>query len=173
MPFDNGPGLTSFYGFAVYGSDVYGEWADDVPATTTGIYVVQDGYCPRYLRFQFSGATLPLYVFEVNPSEYNPYPQRTTQQYQTVLNFNPTVDENYNKIEMSMAWQRMPESMWEAIYPYTRKKVDGTSEDLYLWDGEIGHFRETRIKVENFKGEVKGGYDPVDRFTVSMAFRIA
>lgn len=168
-PFED-PGYTAYYGYGIYGQNVYGT-LDEAPNITTGIYVVQNGYCPLYLRFQFSGATLPLYVFDVNPSTYDPYPQRTTQSYNLILNFDTTIDQDYKKIEINMQWDRMPEAMWEAIYPYTRKKVDGTSESLYFWDGAIGHYKESLIKIEDFQGEVRAGLDAIDRFNVSMRLR--
>ncbi len=168
MAFDNGPGFTAYYGYGIYGQDVYGVLEEPI---TTGIYLLQSGYCPQYLRFQFSGVTLPLYVFHLNPSSYDPYPQRTTQSYRAITNFDPTVDEDYKKIEIDMSWTRMSEIMWESIYPYTRKKVDGTSEPLYFWDGTIGHYKGSLIKLEYFKGEVKAGTDPIDRFNVSMKIR--
>ncbi len=171
MSFNDGPGFGAVYGYGLYGSNVYGVIAGAPAPVVTGIYVIQDGYCPRYLRFQFSGIALPLYVFDINPSNYDAYPQRTTQQYQNILNFNPTVDENYNKIEIDMSWDRIPENMWEMLYPYTRKRVDGTSEPLFFWDGDVGRARESRVKVEYFKGEVSAGEDPIDRHNVSMRLR--
>lgn len=171
MPFDNGPGYTLYYGYGIYGQDVYGDGFQEPISATTGVYLVQNGYCPRYLRFQFSGATLPLYVFDLNPSSYDPYPQRTTQSYSLILNFDTTIDQDYNKIEVSMNWDRMPETMWESLLPYTRKKVDGTSERLYFWDSTIGRARESLVKVEEFQGEVVAGETPIDRHSVSMKLR--
>lgn len=169
MAFDNGPGFTAYYGYAFYGQDVYGLFEEPV---TTGIYLEQDGYCPRYLRFQFSGVnTLPLYVFDLNPSSYDSYPQRNTQSYKTILNYDPTSDEDYKKLEFTMSWDRMPETMWFSMLPYTRKKVDGTSELIYFWDGNIGHYKATSVRIESFRGEVRAGYDPVDRFNVSIKLR--
>ncbi len=98
--------ITAYYGYGAYGQNVYGMLAGPTPVIT-GIYVQQNGYCPLYLRFQFSGIALPLYVFEQNPTEYDAYPQRTTQSYRTIDNFDPTVDEEYRKIEITMAWPRI------------------------------------------------------------------
>ncbi len=170
MSFDNGPGFTAFYGFGVYGEDVYGEVPEPI-VSATGTYNVQNGYCPRYLRFQFSGVNLGLYIFEINPTEYDVYPQRTTQSYKTILDPDLTVDESYIKLELSMKWDFMTENMWQSITPYSRKKVDGTSEILYFWDGSINRFLEKQVKVEAFAGELRGGYFPVCRHNVSVKLR--
>lgn len=161
------------YGESIYGEDLYGDGPPYIPILPISPYGIQSGYCPQYLRFQFSGIRLPLYIFDQNPISYDGYPQRTTQSYKNLINPDPTIDEPYQKIEMTMTWDRMPESMWNAILPYTRKKVDGSSEPLYFWDGQIGRFKEGRIKVESFRGEVRGGYFPIDRFNVSLKMRVS
>ncbi len=174
MGFNDGPGFTAYYGYGIYGQNVYSLVAGptNTGVTPTGIYNIQNGYCPLYLRFQFSGINLGLYVFDLNPSTYMPFPQRTTQQYQTILDFNPTVDESYQKIELNMTWDQMPEKMWTAMLPYSRKNVDGTSENLYFWDGTIGRCRETSVKIESLRGEIRAGWDPIDRFSVSLKMRL-
>ncbi len=154
------------YGVAVYGDDLYGDGINIYP-NGNNPYPIQSGYCPQYLRFQFSGIALPLYIFDQNPLNYDGYPQRTTQSYKNIMNSDPTIDEPYEKVEINMTWDHMSEAMWNAIMPYTRKKVDGSQENLWFWDGTIGRFREVRVKIESFRGEVRGGYFPIDRFTQS------
>ncbi len=165
-------GFSFTYGQAFYGEDIYGEVVQFVPAPANG-YTEQAGYCPKYLRFQISGINMGLYVFDINPTSYDGFPQRTTQSYRNILGFDPTVDKNYDKIEIDMSFEQMPESMWNSLLPYSRKKVDGTSEDLYLWDSHAGRFQGNKMRIEAMRGEVKGGYFPIDRFNVSMKIRVA
>lgn len=166
-------GFTLYYGGnGVYGYSLYGDVGNPGPEpVVTGIYNIQDGYCPRYLRMQFSGSILPLYVFQINPSVYDAYPQRNTASYKTILNFDPTIDETYKKLEITLQWDRMPQQMWNDILPYSRKKVDGTSERLLFWDAGVGHYKESLMKLEYLKGEVRAGEDPVDRHNVSLKLR--
>ncbi len=140
------------------------------PILPTG-YFPQDGYCPKYLRFQFSGVDLGLYIFDINPSNYDPYPKRTTKSYQTILSSDPTIDETYIKINETMTWDRIPYTMWQRLSEFSNKKVDGTSDIIYFWDGEIGKYREAPIKVEGLKGDIMAGYDPIEVFSVSIELR--
>lgn len=159
------------YGAAVYGSDTYGDIPPVNPTIVIACLEQQPGYCPEYIRFQLSGVNLGLYIFELNPTEYDIYPQRRTQAYSHVNNFNGTIDSDYNKLEIELKWTNMPASMWEAISVYSRKKYDGTSEDLYFWDANFGRFCGRRIKLEEFRADVRGGYDPINRMNVSVLLR--
>lgn len=160
------------YGQAQYGVNVYGEVV--IPSTLPGPCLTdQPGYCQTYTRFQFSGVNLGLYIFDLNPTNYTPFPQRTTQSYKTILNFDDTVDEQYDKIDMTLTWNEMSESMWNYILPYTRKNVDGTSESLYFWDGNFGRACGKKVKIESFNGQLHGGNTPIKRFNVSLRIRIA
>ncbi len=159
------------YGFAIYGEDVYGDGANPIPVVITDCLSEQPGYCPAYVRFQFSGVNLGLYIFEQNPLSYDIYPQRTTQKYAYILNNDRTIDETYKKLEIGLSWDYMPESMWNSIMTYSRKKVDGTSEALYFWDANLGRFCGRQVKIEGMTSEVRAGYDPPHRFNVSFKLR--
>ena len=54
---------------------------------------------------------------------------------------------------------------------YSRKNLDGRSEDLYFWDGDIAAFNGAKIRVVELKGGLAGGYDPIDGTSVSMTRR--
>lgn len=160
------------YGVAQYGYDTYG----DIPPVGGAVvfpYPEVPGYCPQYLRFQLSGINQGLYVFELNPSSYDPYPQRSTQSYKTIINYDKTIDQQYNKLEIELQWDEMSEAMWNSLLPFSRKRVDGTSEAFYFWDSHINRFNGHRVKIESLKGEVKAGYTPINRFNVSMKIRVA
>lgn len=156
------------YGDSLYGYDLYGDGAF---LSNPPLVYATPGKCPDYLRFQFSGINLGLYVFEINPSKYDVYPQRNTQSYKTILDFDPTSDEEYNKIEINMSWDQMSAKMYADILPYSRKKVDGSSEQLYFWDANVRRFFEGQIKVEALHGELRAGFAPPDRFNVSLRLR--
>lgn len=161
-------GEGSRYGQSLYGDGFY------IPPPPSGLYPPQafSGACPTYQRFALSGLNLPLYIFELNPDSYDSYPQRTTQSYKTILDFDPTIDETYKKIELSMGWTEMSDAMWSSLLTYSRKLVDGTSEPLYAWDSTVNHLNGTLIKIEQLKGQVQGGNAPVKRFSVSLKLRI-
>jgi hypothetical protein len=120
-----------------------------------------------------SGVSLGAYTFELNPMQYDPFRRRETKVYQVVMSTNPTVDEDYRKTPIEISWDYMPQNMWDALVPYARKRRDGTSEDIYFWDGAISGFQGQRVRIEDLRGEVRGGYDPVCRWNVSMKIRIA
>ncbi len=151
-----------------------GTWDDDVwdvgAAIDSGVYTTP-GYCPDYLRFQLSGINLGLYTFEINPSNYNIFPQKRTGGYATILDPDPTVEEDFNKLEIQVSWKRMPLKMWEQIEAYSRKEVDGTSEDMWFWDANTGRFTGNKVKVEKLSARVRGGTEPLDRFDVKMSLK--
>lgn len=158
------------YGRAQYGVDTYGG-AVPAPVSSTACLDAQPGYCPSYVRFQFSGVNLGLYIFELNPSTYDIYPQRTTQSYSYVNEVYGTIDEDYMKLEIDLFWNLMPYQMYQDIKVYSRKLVDGTSEDLYFWDANMGRFCGKKVKIEEFEGRVIGGYYPIDRHSVRLKLR--
>lgn len=168
-------GITLLYGVGRYGVNVYGDvGGSGVQPTPTPIEPClseQPGYCPTYTRFQFSGVNLGLYIFELNPTNYDIYPQRTTKSYSHTLGHDTTIDQNYDKIEISISWREMSESMWQSIIPYSRKLVDGTSEDLYFWDANLGRFCGRRVKLEEFSAQLVGGNNPIKRFNVNAKLR--
>ncbi len=128
--------------------------------------------CINYPRFQLNSTDLGIYVFEINPSTYDVFPSRTTRPYTTIQSSDPTVDQDYNKIDVVYRWDYMSESMWNDIYPYYAKNVDGTSLiGLTFSDATIGRFSNTPITVCKFTGTTQAGYFPVDRFSVEMIIR--
>ena len=163
----------NFYGVATYGNDTYGNAEPINPNTIVIPYPEVPGYCPQYLRFQLSGVKQGLYVFELNPSSYDPYPQRTTQSYKNITVFEHTIDAPYNKLEIDMHWDEMSNNMWNSLIPYSRKNVDGTSENLYFWDSHVNRFQGHRVKIESLRCDLKGGHYPLTRFNVSMKIRVA
>ncbi len=169
-PIDNFPEFLP-YGEALYGDDLYGEGQNIYPIVITDCLSEQSGYCPAYVRFQFSGVNLGLYIFEQNPLSYDIYPQRTTKAYSYIIDSNTTVDETYKKIEIELRWDYMPESMWNQIMTYSRKRVDGRSEELYFWDANLGRFCGRQVKMEGISAEVRGGYNPPARHNVVFKLR--
>jgi len=161
------------YGIALYGQILYGNTLVPTPTPGGSGYLFDPPYCPVYQRFMFWGENLGYYMFEMNPRDYDPRPQRDTQVYQVIADTNPTFDKDYNKMVVNMSWEYMPERMWNAILPYMRKKVDGSSEALYFYDAQITNFNWTKVKVEALRGEARGGYEPVHRFNVSLKLRVA
>lgn len=155
------------YGLSNYGVGLYG--------VETPVEAICEPDYSRivYTRFAFSGVNLGYYPFEINPTSYNAYPQRTTKAYDIINGVNPTIDEDYNKLIIDMSWGWMPERMWNKLVPYARKKVDGTSENTYFWDLDIARFNGVKIRVENLKAEARAGSDPVDRFNVSLQLRVS
>ncbi len=127
--------------------------------------------CKFYERFQISGVNLGVYKFDVNPSSYDPFPAKTTQFYKSVNSFNSTVDQVYTKIELTMGWDIMQESMWNDLLPYYRKNTDGTSEGLYFYDSNIGNFNWTKIQVIDLRAQAMAGNDPIYRTKVSFRIR--
>lgn len=151
---------------AIWDEDVY-----EAAISTTGVYSTP-GFCPAdYLRFKFSGVNLGEYIFEINPTSYNVYPQRDTSAYSMITDTDPTIDKSYIKHEINISWNRISQDMWAELEAFARKRVDGTSEDLYFWDGSIGRFSCSRVKIERLRGEVLGGRDPIERDGVSFMLR--
>lgn len=155
------------YGQSVYGAAVYG--LDSGVVTPCS----EPAYCPSYDRFVLSGSTLGNYIFELNPMRYDPYRRQEPQVYSVVMSTNPTVDVPYEKVSVEMSWDFMPERMWNALLPYARKRRDGSSENIYIWDGGISGLQGQRIRIEDLKAEVRGGVEPVHRYNVSMRIRMA
>ena len=160
-------GAGTFYGPGTYLTPQTGVQ----PVQSTQCLVQQSGFCSQYVRFQFSGAQLGLYVFDVNPTVYNQYPQRTTQAYNTILNSYPTIDETYNKLEIDLKWNRMPYGMWSIIKNYALKNTDGTSNTLYFWDANMGRFCGSTVKIEAFQADLDAKQATMDRMNVSIKLR--
>lgn len=127
--------------------------------------------CPNYSRMKISGVTLGEYVFPVNSSTYDIYPARTTQSYRAINNFEPTIDQVYNKIEIKLNWNIMDSMMWSDLLPYARKNVDGTSDILYFWDGGIGRFSASTIKVTSLKARAIAGFNPIHRHNIEFVIK--
>lgn len=161
----------NYYGVATYGNDTYGDIAPAIIVIGGDCLSEQPGFCPVYTRFQFSGVNLGLYIFEINPTSYDIYPQRASKSYTYINEFSNIIDADYNKLEISIEWANMPESMWNSIKTYSRKKVDGRSEDLYFWDANMGRFCGRKVKIEEFSADLKGGWNPINRFSVSLKLR--
>lgn len=151
------------YGSSKYGAGKYG----------TETACVEPAFCLNYDRFVLSGVNLGSYTFEINPTRYDPYRRQEPQVYSVVMSTNPTVDVPYEKLPIDISWDYMPERMWNAILPYARKYRDGSSENIYLWDGGISGIQGQRIRIEDIKAEVRGGVEPVHRYNVSMKIRMA
>lgn len=148
-----------------------GVWDTDTwAATATGVYTTP-GFCPDYLRFQLSGVNLGLYIFDVNPTNYDIYPKRATGGYSTIMDSDPTVNRDYMKYEVTLRWRRMSERMWNQLQPYSRKNVDGTSETMYFWDAQFNRFFEKQVRIEMLEGRILAGNLPIDRFDVKLRIR--
>ena len=161
----------AIYGISLYGPpSIYGPGTGVPPPT--GWFNTKT-WCWDYPRFALSGVNIGYYEFEINPTSYNVYPQRDTQTYATIMNSTPTIDQPYEKLVIEMTWAYMSENMWIKIKPYARKKVDGTSDNTYFWDANFGRFSQGKVKIEDLKGEVQGGYDPPDRKNVSLKLRVS
>lgn len=156
------------YASSLYGNSVYG-LGTGVPVTSCS----EPTNCFVYDRFVLSGVNLGAYIFDLNPTKYDGFRRPEVKSYATVMSTNPTIDVPYNKIPIELSWDQMPQAMWDEILPYARKYRDGTSEDIYFWDGAISGMQGIRVRIEDLKGEVRGGYEPVHRFNVSMKLRIA
>lgn len=161
----------NYYGVATYGNDTYGDIAPAVIVIGGNCLSEQPGFCPVYTRFQFSGVNLGLYIFEINPTSYDIYPQRNSKSYNYINNVSKIMDASYIKLEIDIRWDNMPEDMWNSIKTYSRKKVDGSSEVLYFWDANLGRFCGRQVKIEEFTTELHGGYNPINRFNVSLKMR--
>lgn len=127
--------------------------------------------CFDYTRFAFSGVNLGLYALDINPDKYIPYPQRNTQEYHVIAGSDPTVNQDYNKILVSMSWGFMPEEMWNDLLPYTRKNYAGQSDTIYFWDNPIGRFSGIQVKITKFEGKTIAGNRPIDRYDISLELR--
>ena len=118
-----------------------------------------------------SGVNLGLYIFDVNPTNYDIYPQKRTQGYDTILDSDPTISKTYKKFTIKVTWQEVPHYMWNQLEPYARKNVAGVSEDICFWDADFQRFQGSQIKIEELEGTARGGNLPVDRYDVSMLIR--
>lgn len=157
------------YGVSVYGVGLYG--VDAPPSSGVPIDIPITTACVLYDRFVISGVNLGKYSFDVNPSDYDPYPVKDTNSYRTIMDADPTIDFDYNKFEISLSWNRMPEQQFYELESFSRKNTDGRSENIYFWDGAIGSFNGAQIRVISFEAGAGAGFVPIDRTRARMLIR--
>lgn len=110
----------------------------------------------RFLLSETGGQAIQ---FEINPSEYDPYPPLEYRVIPVASGFPLVNSDVYDNRVMTMKFQVMSSGFYRALEHFARRTTwtDGQLTQLTFSDGDLGAFTNAPIKIINLTGQPRTG----------------
>lgn len=117
-------------------------------------------HATRFTLSESSGAAIQ---FEINPSEYDPFPPQDYRVITTASGVPLVNTDVYDNRVFSMKFQVISSGFYQALNNFARRNTntDGQLNQLTFSDGDIGAFTNAPIKIVNFTGTPRTGLSGV------------